>query len=100
MAYNITFKGFTTFSSVFYKYTDGIIEQILNIDNNGLSVNTFKNIGTNNSVGINTFITKTVNMVTLRTGGNIATYNAKGIVNSVAEAQTKTNPNASIVVKA
>lgn len=88
VAYNITFKGFTTFSSVFYKYTDGIIEQILNIDNNGLSVNTFKNIGTNNSVGINTFITKTVNLVTLRTGGNFATYNAKGIVNGVAASRS------------
>ena len=81
VAYNITFKGFTTFSSVFYKYTDGIIEQILNIDNNGLSVNTFQNIGTNNSIGFNTFISKTVNLVTLRTGGNFATYNATGIVN-------------------
>lgn len=81
VAYNITWKGFTTFSSVFYKYTDGIIEQILNIDDDGLSVNTFKNIGTNNSIGFNTFISKTVNLVTLRTGGNFATYNATGIVN-------------------
>ncbi|MBK8670926.1 MAG: TonB-dependent receptor [Saprospiraceae bacterium] len=81
MAYNFTFKGFTTFSSLFYKFTDGIIEQILSIDKNGLSVNTYKNIGNNNSIGINTFISKTVNLVTLRTGGNFATYNAKGIVN-------------------
>jgi hypothetical protein len=81
VAYNITWKGFTTFFSVFYKYTDGIIEQILNIDDDGLSVNTFKNIGTNNSIGFNTFISKTVNLVTLRTGGNFATYNATGIVN-------------------
>ncbi len=81
VAYNITFKGFTTFSSVFYKYTDGIIEQILNIDKNGLSLNTFQNVGTNNSIGFNTFISKTVNLVTLRTGGNFATYNATGIVN-------------------
>lgn len=84
VGYNFTHKGFTTFSSLFYKYTDGIIEQVLGLDGNGLSVNTFQNIGTNNSIGLNTFISKTVNLVTLRTGGNIATYNAKGIVNNEA----------------
>lgn len=81
MGYNFTFKGITTFSSVFYKYTDGIIEQILGIDDNGLSRNTFQNIGTNHSVGLNTFITKTIDLITLRTGGNFATYNASGIIN-------------------
>ncbi len=88
MGYNFTFKGFTTFSAIFYKYTDGIIEQILNIDNNGLSVNTFKNIGTNNSVGFNTFVSKSVKLVTFRVGGNMATYNAKGIVNGVAASRS------------
>ncbi len=83
MGYNFTFKGFTTFSAIFYKHTDEIIEQILNIDKNGLSVNTYKNIGTNNSVGFNTFISKSVKLVTLRVGGNLATYNAKGKVNGV-----------------
>jgi len=84
MGYNFTFKGFTTFSSLFYKYTNGIIEQILSIDGNGLSSNTYENIGTNNSVGLNTFVSKTINLVTLRTGANFATYNAKGIVNGAA----------------
>ncbi len=83
MGYNFTFKGFTTFSSVFYKYTKGIIEQILSLDNYGLSVNTFQNIGTNHSVGVNTFITKTIDLITLRTGGNIATYNASGVINGL-----------------
>jgi ferric enterobactin receptor len=55
LGYNFTYKGFTTFSSLFYKHTDGIIEQILSIDKNGLSVNTFKNVVTNNSIGFNTF---------------------------------------------
>lgn len=81
VGYNFTFKGFTTFSTIFYKHTDGIIEQILSIDKNGLSVNTFKNIGTNNSVGFNTFISKSVKLVTMRVGGNLSTYNANGIVN-------------------
>jgi ferric enterobactin receptor len=83
MGYNFTYKGFTTFSSLFYKYTDGIIEQVLSIDEIGLSKNTFSNIGTNNSIGFNTFISKTVGLATLRTGGNFATYNAKGLVNGM-----------------
>jgi len=84
LGYNFTFKGFSTFSSLFYKYTDGIIEQILSIDKNGLSVNTYQNIGTNNSLGFNTFISKSVKLVTLRVGGNFNTYNAKGIVNGAS----------------
>ena len=83
MGYNFTFKGFTTFSSLFYKYTDGIIEQVLSIDDVGLSKNTFSNIGTNNSIGFNTFISKTIGLATFRTGGNFATYNAKGLVNGM-----------------
>lgn len=82
MGYNFTFKGITTFSSLFYKYTDGIIEQILTFDPvTTLSINTYQNIGTNKSLGFNTFITKTINVLTLRTGGNLATYNAKGFIN-------------------
>ena len=83
LSYNFTFKGFTTFSSVYYKHTKGIIEQILSIDPIGLSVNTFKNIGKNNAVGLNTFISKSISAVTLRTGGNINTYNAEGLVSGV-----------------
>lgn len=83
LSYNFTFKGFTTFSSVFYKNTQGIIEQILSIDPLGLSVNTFKNIGKNNAVGLNTFISKSINVFTIRTGGNISTYDAEGIVSGV-----------------
>ncbi len=88
MAYNFSFKGFTTFSSVFFKYTQGIIEQILSLDQFGLSVNTFQNIGTNKSVGLNTFITKTIDLITLRTGGNIATYNASGLINGMPAARS------------
>ncbi len=81
LGYNFTYKGFSTFSSLFYKHTDGIIEQILSLDKNQLSVNTYENVGTNNSIGLNTFITKTINLFTLRTGGNIATYHAQGLIN-------------------
>lgn len=84
LSYNTTIFGFTTFSSVYYKYTDGIIEQILLIDDAGLSKNTFANIGTNQAFGLNTFITKTINLFTLRTGGNLYSYDATGQINGVA----------------
>ncbi|MBK9734880.1 MAG: TonB-dependent receptor [Saprospiraceae bacterium] len=83
MAYNFTFKGITTFSSLFYKNTQGIIEQILSIDDNGLSVNKYQNIGINNAIGFNTFVSKTVSLVTLRTGGNFSTYNATGQISGI-----------------
>jgi ferric enterobactin receptor len=83
-SFNFTVKGFTTFSSIFYKNTQDIIEQILKLDNTGLSVNTYQNIGSNNAVGLNTFISKTVGAFTLRTGGNIFTYDARGTINDVA----------------
>ncbi|MFZ1704903.1 MAG: TonB-dependent receptor [Saprospiraceae bacterium] len=83
LSYNITFLGFTTFSSVYYKHTQDIIEQVLLIDNVGLSKNTFQNIGSNNAIGLNTFITKTINLFTFRTGGNIYSYDASGSINGV-----------------
>lgn len=81
LSYNITFWGFTTFSSVYYKKTLDIIEQVLLIDDVGLSKNTFQNIGTNQAFGLNTFITKTIKTFTFRTGGNLFSYDATGVIN-------------------
>lgn len=81
LSYNITFWGITTFSSVYYKKTLDIIEQVLLIDDAGLSKNTFQNIGTNQAFGLNTFITKTIKTFTIRTGGNLFSYDASGVIN-------------------
>jgi ferric enterobactin receptor len=81
LSYNITFWGITTFSSVYYKNTKDIIEQVLLIDNLGLSKNTFQNIGKNQAYGLNTFISKTIKLFTFRTGGNIYSYDASGVIN-------------------
>ena len=88
-SYNTFIKGVGIFSSVYYKKTDEIIESILGINNEGVTVNTFDNVGTNNSIGLNLFSTKTFNNLTVRGGGNIFSYDATGIVNGVAlERQT------------
>ncbi|MBK9686870.1 MAG: TonB-dependent receptor [Saprospiraceae bacterium] len=81
MAYNTNFKGFAIFSAVYYKKTTAIIDQILKIDNNGVSINTFQNIGQNQSFGLNLFTTKTIKKLTVRAGGNIFSYDAQGVVN-------------------
>ncbi len=79
--YNTNFKGFTIFSAIYFKKTTDIIEQILSIRNN-ISENTYLNIGENNSFGLNLFTTKTIKKLTLRGGGNVFSYDAKGIVNN------------------
>jgi ferric enterobactin receptor len=81
LSYNTNFLGFTMFSSLYYKFTDGIIESVLGRDEEGRSVTQFQNIGTNRSVGLNTFISKTISKFTLRTGGNFFTYGAEGVIN-------------------
>ncbi|HMP30149.1 MAG TPA: outer membrane beta-barrel family protein [Saprospiraceae bacterium] len=81
LSYNTNFLGFTMFSSLYYKFTDGIIESVLTKDEEGRSVTQFQNIGTNRSVGLNTFVSKTISKFTLRTGGNFFTYGAQGIIN-------------------
>lgn len=80
LGYNTNFKGFAIFSAVYYRKTTEIIDQILKIDN-GVSINTFQNIGQNQSYGLNLFTTKTIKKLTLRGGGNIFTYDANGVVN-------------------
>ncbi len=81
LGYNTNFKGFTIFSAVYFKRTTDIIEQILAI-NNGVSENTYQNIGRNNSYGVNLFTTKTIKQLTVRGGGNFFTYDSKGVVSN------------------
>lgn len=80
VGYNSRFLGFNIFGSGYYKRTTDIIEQILTIDE-GVSTNTFANVGTNNSFGINMFVNKSINKFNLRFGGDIFTYDATGVVN-------------------
>ncbi len=80
LSHNTNLAGFTVFGSAYYKRTTDIIETIVSVDN-GVSTNSFFNIGENNAFGLNLFTTKSINNFTLRGGGNIYTYDAQGIVN-------------------
>lgn len=82
LGYNFNVQGFMVFASTYYKITNDIIESILRVNDEGISINTFDNVGTNNSIGLNLFTSKTINKLTVRGGGNFYTYNATGIVNN------------------
>jgi ferric enterobactin receptor len=82
LGYNFNVKGFMVFASSYYKITEDIIESIIGVNEAGISINTFDNVGTNNSVGLNLFTSKSINKLTVRGGGNFYTYNASGIVNN------------------
>ncbi len=81
LGYNFNFKGFMVFASSYYKITNDIIESIIRVNDVGISENTFDNVGTNNSLGLNVFTSKSISKLTVRGGGNFYTYNATGTVN-------------------
>ena len=84
LSYNTFIKGVGIFSSAYYKVTTDIIESILALGPDNSTINTFANVGTNKSIGLNLFSTKSINSLTIRGGGNIFTYNGTGIINGVS----------------
>ena len=84
--YNTRIAGFNIFGSAYFKRTNDIIEQILSINDNGISINTYDNVGRNNSFGINMFVNKSIKKLNIRFGGDIFSYNGEGIVNGEARA--------------
>ena len=79
--YNTFVKKSVVNASVFFRRTTDIIESFLNINDEGISETTFRNIGTSNSLGANIFgSTKFFKIWTVRGGLNVFTYNANGTV--------------------
>jgi ferric enterobactin receptor len=83
LSYNTSLLGFTIFSSVYFRRTTSIVEQIVRVDENAITTNTFDNVGTNNSWGTNIFTTKSIGKFTIRAGGNVFSYNGNGVVNGI-----------------
>jgi len=89
ISFNTFKKGTVINVSVFYRKTTDLIESIRQSTNTDVAEITYFNVGTNNSVGINTFTsTKLFNIVTLRAGINVFTYDATGEVNGNALSNT------------
>lgn len=79
--YNTFVKKSTINASLFFRRTTDIIESFLNINPEGISETTFRNIGTSNSIGSNIFAsTKFFKIWTVRGGINVFSYNANGNV--------------------
>ncbi len=91
VGYNTRVLGFNIFGSGYFKRTNDIIEQTLGINEQGISVNSYDNVGIRNSFGINAFVNKSINKFNLRFGGDIFTYDGRGVVNG--EALTNTDIN-------
>ena len=81
VSYNTFVKGTAIYASVFYKWTDGIIEQYTSVNDLGISETTYNNIGNNNAIGFNFFGSTTIKeKLTLRGGLNFNTYNTNSTI--------------------
>lgn len=76
LAYNTYVKGISLNGALFYKYTEDIIENFLEVTGEGQSFSTYLNIGNNHSVGFNFFASANLKeRLSLRGGFNLSTYN-------------------------
>ena len=84
VSYSSFVKGFSLNTSAYYRHTTDIIERFLEIRDDGVSENTFQNLGVQNSLGLNVFVSTTLFEIwTLRGGADVFSYNVSGVVNGV-----------------
>ncbi|MDX1942499.1 MAG: TonB-dependent receptor [Saprospiraceae bacterium] len=80
--YGTYVKGIVVNTSVFYRLTNDNIESFLEIGEDGISRNTFRNIGQSESIGASMFSSVNIkDKLTLRGSATVSTYNVEGIVN-------------------
>lgn len=84
VSYGAFVKGVVLNVGLFHRQTTDIIEKfVLGVTDN-VSESSYRNIGENNSLGVNIFSSATIKKVfTIRAGGNVYTYNPKGTVNGI-----------------
>ncbi len=75
IGYNMFFKGGIVFNvSTYYRFTDDVISQFTSVDN-GISENTYLNVGERRSIGFNIFGSGTLfKKLTLRGNFNLSTF--------------------------
>ncbi|MFN7119796.1 MAG: TonB-dependent receptor domain-containing protein [Saprospiraceae bacterium] len=87
--YNTLIKGIVLNASLFYRYTSDIIESFLEVTPDGISVNTFRNIGENHSIGGSFFTSINIKeKLTIRAGANISSSNSRSVINGVDISRT------------
>ncbi len=81
LGFNTFVKQVSVNAAVYYRRTTDIIESYLEVNSDGVSVTTFRNIGESNSVGLNFYTSVTLFKIwTLRGGFNLFTYQAEGVI--------------------
>lgn len=79
LSYNTYIKGVVLNASVFYRQTNDVIESFTTVEDSGLSVESFRNIGLNRSYGGNFFASATIKKkLTIRGGANLFNYESEG----------------------
>ncbi|HNP19146.1 MAG TPA: TonB-dependent receptor [Fulvivirga sp.] len=82
LSYGMFVKQFSINTSLFYRKTTQTIESFLDVNDEGLATTTYRNIGENESFGVNFYSSVTMlKFITLRGGINVYTYNTSGIIN-------------------
>lgn len=83
LSYGTFVKGSVLNVAVYYRQTEDIIEQFLAVTSEGASLNTFRNIGQNESIGANVFGTASFfkKKLTVRGSVDVNTYASSGTVN-------------------
>ncbi len=84
LAYNAYIKGVVFNAAFYYRRTTDIIERFTEVNEEGVSINTYRNIGENDVFGMNVFSSgKIGDWWTIRGGVNINTYRSEGVINGV-----------------
>jgi len=74
-------KGIVINSGVFYRQTNDVIESFLTINKEGVSINSFRNVGLNRNYGVNLFSSANLkDKLSLRGGLNMSLYQVTGMV--------------------
>jgi len=90
IVYSLFYKQIALNASLYYRYTDDVIESYVETLGNGVAQTSFRNIGTNQSYGLNMFGSwQVIKPWTLRGNVNLYTYN----INATAGIATNTDVN-------
>lgn len=83
VGFNGFFKGTVLNASMYYRYTKDVIQSFITVREDGVSVNSFGNIGYNNNVGVNIFGQVVLfSKLTIRGSFNGMYVIANGIINN------------------
>ncbi|MBK9489934.1 MAG: TonB-dependent receptor family protein [Haliscomenobacter sp.] len=84
LTYNTSTKVFNMNFGTFYRATRDIIESILNVVDDGVSLTTYQNIGKSSTLGGNLFASVTLkDKLQLRGNATVLYYTGEGLVNNV-----------------